>query len=90
MKKTTAAFAALLALSLPLAGYVHAEETMGEKAADTADGAKKDMKRHGRDAKRHVRNATGNGSVTKDIKDGANDAGDEINHNAKKVKNKVD
>lgn len=72
------------------ANSVHADENMGEKVENKADEMTKDTKSTVRKGKRKARNATGHGSTTEDVKDASKDAGDEISHGAKKVKNKVD
>lgn len=67
-----------------------AEETTGEKIENKVDEAKKDIKKSGRKVKRKVRNATGHGSLGKDIKDAGKDFGDEVETGAKKLKRKAD
>jgi len=76
----------------------HAEETFGEKIVDKVDEVKKDAKISGRNAKRKARNVTcsdadrkaGKCGVGADLRDSAKNANDEITHQGKKLKNKVD
>ena len=67
-----------------------ANETTGEKIESKMDETGKDMKKSGRKMKRKIRNATGRGSLGKDLKDAGNDAGDEIDTGAKKLKRKAE
>jgi len=67
-----------------------AEETVGEKIENAGGDAKKDTKKSWRKAKRKHRKATGANNVGKDIKDSAEQAGDEVGHGAKKIKRKAD
>lgn len=67
-----------------------AEETMGEEAKSGARGMKNDVKQSGRKAKKKFRDATGNANVVKDVRDGARNAGDDVDHQAKKTKDKID
>jgi peptidoglycan hydrolase CwlO-like protein len=91
MKKTILSVLVCAAMSLTYGlNAVHAEETTGEKIEDKASEVKKDTKKSGRKFKKSVRDATGNHSATDDAKDSLNNAGDDISHGAKKIKNKVD
>ena len=81
---------ALLIATPIIAGSVYAEETTGEKVSETARDVKKNTKKNYRKAKKNVRDATGNGSVVEDVKDGTKNVGDSIENSAKDVKNKVD
>ncbi len=67
-----------------------ANESTGEKIENKMDEAGKDMRKGSRKMKRKARNASGHGSVGKDMKDAGKDAGDEIKTGAKKLKQKVD
>jgi uncharacterized membrane protein YtjA (UPF0391 family) len=83
---------ALLAL-LPFAGLppsLSADENVGEKVENKMDEAKKDSSQQVRKAKKKRRDATGQSSVSKDVEDQAKNVGDDVDHEAKKAKNKVD
>lgn len=69
---------------------VFAEETVVEKVQSGSENAVKETKQGARKVKKKVRNATGNSSIKEDIKDSAANAGDEIEHQAKKTKRKID
>ena len=63
-----------------------ANESAVGKVEDAGTDAKTNTKKTARKAKRKVRKATGNDTVGKDIKDKANDVGDEIGGAAEKSK----
>jgi len=88
--KTTLVLAALSALVPLTAVTVHADETASEKAESSARSAKNKTKKNWRKTKKHVRDATGNGSMTEDAKDAAKNTGDAIDDTAKTTKDKVD
>ena len=74
-----------------------ADETTGEKIENKVDEVKKDGKKHARKVNKKVRDAKCDAGkkakgecVMDDVGDAASNAGDEISHTAKKVKNKVD
>ena len=69
---------------------VIADETAGEAAVSEARAGKNKTKRAWRGTKKDVRDATGNGSVKEDIKDGAKNVGDSVEGAAKTAKDKVD
>ncbi|MDZ4677463.1 MAG: DUF1328 domain-containing protein [Oligoflexia bacterium] len=81
-----------IGLGFPLAFGVDAiaEESTGEKISGTAGDASVSVKKTGRKIARKTRNATGNGSVKKDIKDGVNNTSDTIKNEAEKAKDKID
>lgn len=84
----------LVALTSALVMWVGAqaiaEETTGEKVQTKIEGTQNDAKQTGRKVKKKVRDATGNSSVTEDMKDGAKNVGDDIEHGVKKTKRKMD
>ena len=90
MKIKLVALALLTSLSLPPVEMVIAEETMVEKIENKAEKVGKDTKKNYRKAKKKVRDATGNSSVTEDLKDTSKNIGDELEHQGKKIKRKVD
>ena len=65
-----------------------ADESAVGKVQDAGSDAKTNTKKTIRKAKRKVRKATGNDTVGKDIKDKANDVGDDINGAVDKSKHK--
>lgn len=90
-KTEALAYLALLALvSTPVAKNSFADETVPEKAANSVDEAKKDMSKSARNVKKKVRDATGNSSLKKDAGDAAENVGDEVKTEAKKLKRKAD
>ena len=76
-------------IRVPTLGESVTEATIGRWFKKAGD-AKTDAKKSTRKAKRHMRKATGNDNVGKDLKDAGNDASDDISNTAKKAKNKVD
>jgi uncharacterized protein (DUF2141 family) len=84
---TFAVFAAHLNWLPPRA---QANETAVESVQNSVGDAKTDTKKGGRSAKKKIRDATGNGSMTEDVKDTAKNAGDDISNTASKVKRKAD
>jgi hypothetical protein len=90
-KLVASAFAlSFAAAALVVTAPARAEETAGEKIQNSADEGWKDTKQEGRKVRRKTRNATGNHSAKKDMKDYSNDAKDEINTDAKQMERKVD
>ena len=91
-------FAATGAVTALIVMTSHAEENLGEKVEEKAGEVKKDAKAVGRKMKKKVRDVNctserkmnGECGVVPDAKDALNNAGDNIEHGAKKVKNKVD
>jgi hypothetical protein len=69
---------------------VHADETVGEKAAEIKDDTVKHSKKAGRKAKKKWRKATGQESAAEDIKESAQNTGDSIGDKADDMKKKVD
>ena len=67
-----------------------ADESTTEKVQNTGTDIKRDTKKNVRKMKRRIRKATGNDTVGKDIKDGANDLGDTIDAAATKAKRKTE
>jgi hypothetical protein len=67
-----------------------AEETTGEKIESKVEATTNNAKEAGRKAKKKIRKATGNESVTEDLKDGAKNVSDDIEHGVKKTKRKLD
>lgn len=65
-------------------------ETIVEKIESKLDESGRDLRRSGRKMKRQTRNATGHGSLGKDVRDAGKDAGDEIRDGATKLKRKAD
>lgn len=73
-------------------------ETTGEKFENKVDEIKKDAKINTRKAKRKARNvhctdaarAEGKCGLGMDAKDTASNVGDEVSHESKKLKNKID
>jgi hypothetical protein len=87
VKSISPLFLALLPLAVASA---FAEQTAGEKVSESARDAKVATKKTARKVKKKVRDATGNGSAMKDMKDSAKNAGDSIDNAAKTAKDKVD
>jgi len=86
----SAAAALVLFASTTALHPVRAEETTTEKVETKVDSAKKKTKKKYRKAKKKLRDATGNESMKEDVKDGLDNAGDEIDYQGKKIKRKAD
>ena len=67
-----------------------ADESTSDQIKDTGTNVKRDSKKGVRKFKRKARQATGNDSVGKDIKDGVNDVGDDIGAASEKAKRKLE
>jgi hypothetical protein len=81
----------LMITGLVLAAFpLIADETTGEKIQNEAGEANKNLKKEGRHLKKKIRDRTGHHSMGKDIKDSSKNAADEAEHQAKKLKRKVD
>ena len=77
---------------LALAHFVsaQADESANTTIKNSSEDVKASTKKTVRNIKRKTRKAAGTDTAGKDIKDSVNDAGDDINKNAKKTKNKIE
>ncbi len=77
-----------MAAGAPVAAW--AEETAVEKAQSYSEKSRNEAKKSIRKHKKRARDATGNKDVTRDVKEGAQGASEDIGHSAKDVKRKAD
>lgn len=88
MKSLFSTFAIVLFV-LSQSPIAHADDTAATTIKNDASDASTHMKKGARHAKRKMRKAVGKNTVGDDIKDTANDMGDDMNNAGKKVKNKI-